>query len=335
MPDVTWDEWQQSTEARRHQICKELLQNLPSGFSFSDVVSYRLASQTNELDLFKFEGVGFVLLPGGEIQLGFEPSSWEATAGELESWKGPAEEYGLDPDPADHLAQVTRPPTVVELPTLLVEMCANEVGWARISEEDPIAQEIIAEHPNAGSVVAHIGDDTVRVCRELDGSITCERYTAHNHEDVVATLDPFRLPTSDEWEYACGGRTTSLFRWGDHVPCARYPTDVSPEEDVWRREWVFSGGNLEYPANGFQSDWSFHTQPNAFGLLIASNPYNWELTAEAGWVRGGDGGCSICGGAGFLMGWLPLATSYCEEDFCRPEEPISPGFSFVRRVFEL
>lgn len=38
----------------------------------------------------------------------------------------------------------------------------------------------------------------------------------------------------------------------------------------------------------------------AFGLYIGSNPYEVELTQEAGLTRGGDGGCSACGGMGFL-----------------------------------
>jgi uncharacterized protein (DUF1697 family) len=64
----------------------------------------------------------------------------------------------------------------------------------------------------------------------------------------------------------------------------------------------------------------------AFGLLIASNPYNCELVAEIGVTRGGDGGCTICGGAGFFIGWLTLATAYFEEHSCKhnPTEPVSP-----------
>ncbi|MEK6234181.1 MAG: SUMF1/EgtB/PvdO family nonheme iron enzyme [Planctomycetales bacterium] len=307
---------------------------LPSGFAFDTIAKHQLASQANAIGLFEFEGAGFVLLPGGEIQLGFDASLWEPMPEERESWKHTAEEYGLPPDPAEYVARVTRPPFVVEMPALLVETQANEVGWTRISNDDPIAQKMIAELPDAGKVATHLGDDTVRVRRDPDGGVTCERYSALNHEDVASALAPFRLPTSDEWEYACGGGATSLFRWGDHVPCDRYPTDLSPEEAAWRRQWALSGGKLDYPEKGFQSDWSFHTQPNACGLCIASNPYHWELTAEPDWVRGGDGGCSICGGAGFFMGWIPLATSYCDEDFCRPEEPIDPGYTYCRRVFQ-
>jgi hypothetical protein len=51
----------------------------------------------------------------------------------------------------------------------------------------------------------------------------------------------FRLPTPDEWEYACsGGPVVTLFRWGDETPA----------------------GQSSYNVKG----WDLHLRPNAFGL---------------------------------------------------------------------
>jgi hypothetical protein len=146
-----------------------------------------------------------------------------------------------------------------------------------------------------------------------------------------------RFPTSDEWEYACGGGAATLFRWGDHVPCDRYPTDISPAEAEWRRQWVLSKGTLQWPAEGFASDWDVHRAPSVTGVRIAFNPYKYELTADPRVTRGGDGGCAICGGAGFFFGWLALATAYFEAEFCErnPEEPIAAGYTIGRRVLPL
>jgi hypothetical protein len=112
---------------------------------------------------------------------------------------------------------------------------------------------------------------------------------------------------------------------------------VSPEEAAWRRHWVLSGGKLEYPERGFTSDRDDHRRPNAFGLFIASDPYKSELVFEPGISRGGDGGCTICGGAGFFVGWLTLATAYFEKDFCEhdPTESITPGYTVARRALPL
>ncbi|GAB2913496.1 hypothetical protein [Streptomyces heilongjiangensis] len=91
-----------------------------------------------------------------------------------------------------------------------------------------------------------------------------------------------RMPTSDEWEHACGAGARTLFRWGDDCPLDRVPYDdpTGPQH-----------------------------KPNAFGLRIAYDTYTTELTSDPSVVRGGDGGESVCGGYGALLGWLPLATA--------------------------
>jgi hypothetical protein len=45
----------------------------------------------------------------------------------------------------------------------------------------------------------------------------------------------------------------------------------------------------------------------------------------------------ICGGAGFVVGWLTLATANFEEHACKqdPAEPISAGHTIGRRVLDL
>lgn len=91
-----------------------------------------------------------------------------------------------------------------------------------------------------------------------------------------------RMPSSDEWEHACGAGADTLFRWGDDCPLDRIPY-----------------GDGVGPQN----------QPNAFGLRIAYDTYRTELTSDVTAAHGGDGGESVCGGYGVLLGWLPLATA--------------------------
>ncbi|MFG2562965.1 hypothetical protein [Streptomyces sp. NPDC048496] len=99
---------------------------------------------------------------------------------------------------------------------------------------------------------------------------------------AVLAARGLRMPSSDEWEHACGAGATTLFRWGNDCPLDRIPY-----------------GDPDGPQN----------QPNALGLRIAYDTYRTELTSDAAAVHGGDGGESVCGGYGCLLGWLPLATA--------------------------
>ncbi len=95
--------------------------------------------------------------------------------------------------------------------------------------------------------------------------------------------DGVRLPTPDEWEYACGAGARTLFRWGDGHPATADP---------------------------FSAPDGPHLRANAFGLRIARDPYRPELTSEPGVVCGGDGGEATCGGYGSFLAWLPLAPAF-------------------------
>ena len=95
-------------------------------------------------------------------------------------------------------------------------------------------------------------------------------------------------------------------------------------------------------SNGFSSlsGHCFHSKPAARNVLRRASPYScyhFELVAEIGTTRGGDGGEIICGGAGFFMGWLTLATAYFEEDCCKhdPTERLLPRYYIGRRVLDL
>ncbi|MFE1151049.1 hypothetical protein ACFW42_28645 [Streptomyces albidoflavus] len=99
--------------------------------------------------------------------------------------------------------------------------------------------------------------------------------------DLLAA-EGLRMPSSDEWEHACGAGADTLFRWGDACPLDRVP---------------------------YGDDGGPHQQPNAFGLRIAQDTYAAELTSDTGAVHGGDGGESVCGGYGTVPAWLPLATA--------------------------
>ncbi|MDI9889286.1 hypothetical protein QMZ92_34435 [Streptomyces sp. HNM0645] len=177
----------------------------------------------------------FVLIPGGEVTLGFDIDAWQPTSEQTADYEESLDQgYGYGPDLRAHLAPSLSPRRSVVLAAVLMAV------------EDENLTEPPADMP------------------------------------AVLAARGLRMPTSDEWEHACGAGADTLFRWGDTCPMDRIPY-----------------GDRTGP----------HSQPNAFGLRIAYDTYRSELTSDVTAVHGGDGGESVCGGYGTLLAWLPLATA--------------------------
>lgn len=338
--DLSAERWKGITPAERETLARRLANELPSAFVFDRVDQLSLGEQQQDVALYRNGDATFALIPGGVVTLGYDSSkNWEPTPQELESWQSSSEEYGIEGTIRDYISEVTLPPRCVEISPLLIETSAGELGWERVSVDDADVQAILREHGTRTNITLNQGGATTRVRRNSEGQLTAERSISCTHAELATHLAKtgFRFPSADEWEYACGAGAQTLFRWGDHAPCDRYPTDISPMEAAWRREWALSGGKLARPAEGFASDWDYHRQPNAFGILIASDPYKCELVNEIGSTRGGDGGVAICGGVGYFLGWLTLATAYFEEHTCKHDstESIAHGYTIGRRVLSL
>lgn len=315
------------------EVAESLLRSLPAGFSLLGMRTHELGGVRNDVATYAWRGRAFSLVLGGEREIGWDPGGWEPTDDERESYAGTAEEYDLPTSLVEHVANATLRRRTVAIKAMLVETSADEVGWERADDGDPDVREAIQQLERHGThqvTIVH-NDSELRIRGGASGVIAERSIAGCTHESIVGSFahHGFRLATSDEWEYLCGGGSRTLFRWGDHAPCDRYPT--------WRRERGVSREMLERPAERFDADWELHRRPNALGLTIASDPYKWELVAEPDRTRGGDGGVTICGGAGYVLGWLSLASAYFEDHASKrdPAEPILAGYTVARRVLPI
>jgi hypothetical protein len=129
------------------------------------------------------------------------------------------------------------------------------------------------------------------------------RGSGHAGARKTLAADGLRLPTADEWEYACSGGddgagAPTIFHWGDTIP-ARLPA----RHDLPYNTTEGDGGD----ENG---DERIEMEPNGFGLRIAFDPYDLELVTGPDEFRGGDGGVAICGGDGLFRAWICLASAH-------------------------
>jgi formylglycine-generating enzyme required for sulfatase activity len=123
--------------------------------------------------------------------------------------------------------------------------------------------------------------------------------TSHKLAAELLKKQGFRLPSNDEWEYACMAGRKSLLFWED----SDKPFDYYPD----------------FPQN-------------TFGLYIARHSYDWELCMEPDILRGGDGGYSQCGWGGYLMHYLCYVSAYYQT--CDDPTELSTYY-FFRRAYSL
>ncbi|WP_293339961.1 hypothetical protein [Microcoleus sp. CAWBG58] len=311
--------WQKLSDEQRYRYAEELAAHLPQSVIFRGLRLYSYGGGQLSVAIFEYGGALFSLIPGGEVQLGYEADNFCPTDEQIESFQDTAEVYEIDRDIYSYLQSVTTPPRKVIVPPLIVEIKPTKIGFEAISSESLKILNLLKDHPDcpAARIVNRSDlkpDISYGFKKCQDGSIAAWQIMPKTYEDIQAELAAggLRLLTFDEWEYACGAGSKTLFRWGDFCPGDRYPTDKA-------------------------ADWKLHLQPNLFGLHIAQDPYDSEIINQKQIFRGGDGGCAICGGYGFFVGWLTLATAYGEADalWYSAEDLKNISGNIMRRVIPL
>ncbi len=219
----------------------------------------------------------------------------------------------------DYIQEFLTPLRRVRIAPFLLEVAATFAGIRHLEPGDPNFDPSMADQmlPGIGGGMRFVEGRRIQYRRDRDGTLRVWEERRITHAEILAAMAPggFRLSASDEWEYACGAGSRTLFRWGDHSPAEFYHTGLSVFSGAeWREamedfeRYVELQHRLQDAPRGYDDP---STIPNAFGLLMTDGSNDPELCQEPGIQRGGDGGYGACGGMDlFTACWLPQATAF-------------------------
>lgn len=288
--DLTAAQWNVLTDEGAARLAQEIADRFQ--MRLLALRWHQYAGRSHRVALFDRAGAVFALVPGGRSALGYDGARFRATPAQAADFAEAAEEYGL-PDLVEYLDGMTSPARSVELPAMLVAVEALEPCASDLDVDDPRVRAAVAKAGGrrSGGIRTQGPNGGVEVRFGADGQVSRARTIAQvSYEDAIERVHQFdmRLSTPDEWEYACGAGADTLFRWGDDTPDDGYPYD-----------------HQRGP----------HRDGNLWGLAIGQDPYRHEWTSTPTIVCGGDGGGATCGGMGFFVGWVTLATAYRDQAF--------------------
>src|SRR5262245_52898971 len=113
----------------------------------------------------------------------------------------------------EHLTRLRR----ARIAPFLLEVSACRAGIRHLEPGDPnfdpsMAYELL---PGIGGCSRFMGGLTIQYRLDRDGTLRIWEERRVTHAEILAAMaaEGFRLPTSDEWEYACGAGSRTLFRW--------------------------------------------------------------------------------------------------------------------------
>lgn len=133
------------------------------------------------------------------------------------------------------------------------------------------------------------------------------KHSADTHQELLKEIHAkgFDLLTEDQWEYAVGGGTRRIFRWGNELL-----SDQSP--------WAKS---VREKKEG----------PNMFGLIIDTSKTRFELTRDPSVLKLDiieDSGCPI-------IDCLPLSSYYQSGIMIQGESPLAPEEFLYRKTISI
>lgn len=286
--DLSAARWQELSDESAVRVARVIARE--NQLDLVGVRDHEYAGRRQRIALFERAGLRLSLVPADRVVLGYDGAGFVPLPGQAASYAESASEYGL-PAITELIDSMTSPQRVAELPAMLVAVEALDAGVTEVAADDPRVQALAARAIPGRTAVTSGPGGKVKAEFDETGQVRRARVVKPvSYGDAIAEAASLgvRPATPDEWEYACGAGARTLFRWGDDTLDDGYPFDHRAGP---------------------------HREPNLWGLMIGQDPYRHEWTTEPGIVCGGDGGGATCGGSGFFLGWLTLATAYRDKAF--------------------
>lgn len=300
-------------ETQKYKTIMNYIKNSPVQFEVKGMETYSLNGVTSETIVLKHDNVEFVYVDGKkDVLLGWDNEKCSLGENVIKAFEKDyiesIEYYQIEYNDIveDYEKQISTEGSENEKKILLDEM-EDETAYIKKKLNMTLEEYKMELYTNIKENTSSLRKADIssmlveRNSRYIDKDLSYETFCKTKDQFTDTT---FALPTEDEWEYLCSGGTRTFFRWGDTL-------DIDA---------LYNDGERFY-------------KENMFGLHIAYNPYRYELIDSHEFVKGGDGGCSMCGGDGAIY-VAPCFSSFYRQKL-QKSYTMSKNFYTYRRIIRI